>query len=470
MTRSRLLPFALGALVVACQGDRTTAPGGQAPSMAIVDGTVDGGNPDFFFLPPMVPNPNDDPDFGDGEFNPDLAPVVDICALTTDPTPVCVAGSPVAHFAGSDLTVSSGNQKYHLSWHTDEYALDVGVNYRVKVSIVGIVLGYADIDVVQNGGQAKHVAPGFVPLVNGRSLPIDFRIERGAFCDVDADCGEATVTNDGATVVTGSGEGGAEFPPDWLPDGTDQVLVIIERVTLEKGFPCLPIPLIQFTGCFRYRTIPEIAEFTLPVVVGVCLDAPESHPWAHLVQLFKWDEVNFRNVIPLENVVAPFVNCIDGGLAFGPGPSPWMQFVRGGIRRIADFVQPPLYAAPMVVHKGLGGLVGSFSRVGWAVPAVIEEVAGNGQSGAVGSTLPVDPTVRLISTHPEDAPLAGARVFFHFFAADGVTRIHTERVETDANGLASVSWVLDHAGTNRIEAWAQTFDSPIVFTATGTTP
>jgi hypothetical protein len=48
-------------------------------SAAVLDGAHNGGNPHFFFLPPLVRNPH-----ANGDFNPHLLPVVEICALRSD--------------------------------------------------------------------------------------------------------------------------------------------------------------------------------------------------------------------------------------------------------------------------------------------------------------------------------------------------------------------------------------------------
>src|SRR3972149_4855303 len=84
----RLTPLALAgaALIVACQDTQVpTTPDVLAPSLNVLDGAhnqMDGdintSNPDFFFLPPLVHDPINDPDFEPDEFNPNLAAVVRI--------------------------------------------------------------------------------------------------------------------------------------------------------------------------------------------------------------------------------------------------------------------------------------------------------------------------------------------------------------------------------------------------------
>src|SRR5688572_16059231 len=78
----RVLPYLTIAAVFACTADNPTQPPPALPSSGspvILDG-AHGGNPDFFFLNPTVPNPKNDPDYGD-PFNGNLLPEVTICEL-----------------------------------------------------------------------------------------------------------------------------------------------------------------------------------------------------------------------------------------------------------------------------------------------------------------------------------------------------------------------------------------------------
>ena len=72
--------------VVACEDSQLPTQNElESPSLAIWDGTnqevEDPGNPDFFFLPPIVANPDTAREYEEGEFNAYLAPKVRICLL-----------------------------------------------------------------------------------------------------------------------------------------------------------------------------------------------------------------------------------------------------------------------------------------------------------------------------------------------------------------------------------------------------
>ena len=86
MRRASLLVAALTAVLsIGCRDEqilKPTAAGG--PSALIMDGATNG-NADFFFLPPLVPDPSGGANFDAGKFNGNLAPVVEVCELTGDP-------------------------------------------------------------------------------------------------------------------------------------------------------------------------------------------------------------------------------------------------------------------------------------------------------------------------------------------------------------------------------------------------
>src|SRR5437764_135576 len=100
MKRLPLVVAVASALSVACRDrDLPLAPASGRPAFLISDGAHTGGNADFFFLPPLVPDPSGSPNFDGGKFNAQLAPIVEVCELGADPrlvpTTDCVAGDPV---------------------------------------------------------------------------------------------------------------------------------------------------------------------------------------------------------------------------------------------------------------------------------------------------------------------------------------------------------------------------------------
>ena len=155
------------------------------PFMEIVDGTHVLGNQNFFFLPPLVPDPSRHPSFDAEAFDPSLSPVVEICQTDgeqcLDPQDQ-TNGFPLR--SGVELpyvTLSLEEEHYQVNWHTHLFVLDDESLYRIRVFVDDFELGYADVDVVRSGRELKNVNTGqSIALLRGRTLPIKFRIQMGA--------------------------------------------------------------------------------------------------------------------------------------------------------------------------------------------------------------------------------------------------------------------------------------------------
>jgi probable HAF family extracellular repeat protein len=148
--------------LAACGSDSPLSSDVLHPASIISDGSTSG-NPHFFFLPPMVRAPE-----VSGTFDGTRSPVVRITE----------EGSPLVELSAS---IPEGAEQYQAIWHTDEFNLDPAKTYRITVLFREVVLGFADVDVVATGGQLKNVNTGeYIPLLDGRTLPIKFRIEVGA--------------------------------------------------------------------------------------------------------------------------------------------------------------------------------------------------------------------------------------------------------------------------------------------------
>jgi hypothetical protein len=441
--------LAILAVVVACHDQRlVTSPSLDAD---FLDGRSTNGNHHFFFLPPLVSQPT-----FSGTFNPDLRPIVLICQLDvvvtttgTTPTGCSAALQPIDP---GPVQVDPLDEQYLVNWNTGQPAIDPTKFYRIQVfgSRGGTLLGFADVDPVSNGSQLRNVQTDqFIGLVDGRTLPIKFRIERGAFCKSTTDCGEATIGPGGGTVITNTGLAGALFPPGALPA---DVVVTIETVT-ER--PCLPIDLLQRSGCYEFTTDPGPTVFGQQVTAGVCVDVegltPTEISLLHLHQLDFVDEAPV--VTPLPNVAAHFLTCD------APHPPPTSV---GLARKVMSlFLPKPLFAA----HLGVGGLTGSFSRIGWALPAHMSIKAGDAQTADAGATVAIPPSVLLKDS--SGAPVPAESVKFSVVSGGGT--VTGGASSTDATGVAAVtSWTLGPAsGRNTLIATSRgAVGSPVTFTAT----
>ena len=177
-----LMTVTMAAAVAACSDVPAPIAGPGGPSMVIVDGAHGGGNPFFHFLPPLVDNP------GSGVNVTDLSPVVDICVWNGS-----TCGATIAHYTtdlatttttqpGNSETVRQSGDGYIVNWHSRDFDLTVGGIYRICVSAGSQRLGHADVDVVGSGKDLKNIDSNqFIALLDGRTLPIKFRIEDGAF-------------------------------------------------------------------------------------------------------------------------------------------------------------------------------------------------------------------------------------------------------------------------------------------------
>jgi hypothetical protein len=177
MRRVALLPLA-ALFFAACEDVPTqTQVEGAAPQASISDAAHQQGNQHFFFLPPMVPQPT-----YSGTFDASLEPVVEICVrdgFQCDPT---IATYTTETGPGSEtvrVVLDPGDGHYIVNWHTD--LADPG-DYRIRVlgGDAFRLMGYADVILGSNRELRSVDTDQFVPLKDGRTLPIKFRIEEGA--------------------------------------------------------------------------------------------------------------------------------------------------------------------------------------------------------------------------------------------------------------------------------------------------
>lgn len=177
-------------LLAACSGDAGSpvAPEPAAPGMDISDAAHAGTVPGFYFLPPMVPQPS-----YTGTFDAALSPRVEICELAGSTCATVIATYTTTSGPGSQV-VQVGTSHYSVNWHTNDFNLNVAKNYRISVFVGTFRLGFADVDPVASGKELKNVdSQEFIPLLDGRTLPIKFRIETGIAAAVTVSPATATI-------------------------------------------------------------------------------------------------------------------------------------------------------------------------------------------------------------------------------------------------------------------------------------
>src|SRR5690349_1296108 len=462
-TVARLLPALAIALILGCRDQsRLTSPQPPTIAAALVDGSH-GGNPHFLFLPPIAPTPTPN-----GPFNPRLVPVVEICRALEAP---CATGHSFAKLG--PVTVQDTTQ-YHVNWNTRLLNLPAGTSVRIIVRIgTAHILGFADVDLVSSASAKNGPPNANLQLVDGQTLPIKFRIEQGALTPdhTCTDCVEQTISTStgSATVVTSTQAAGAFFPQGALPQ---DVTVIIEATPPASEQSCIPVSVDQFPGCYTFATDPGPTTFNTAVTAAICVEADGlTTDQIKSLILYKLDILGETSVVtPLENAPAAFLLC--NSLAARHGHTGLFARARDAVLRL--LVPAPLNAA----HLGVGGLTGSFSKIGWGLPPTMSKVAGtDGLSAVAGTPVVPSPAVRVTNSH--GGAVRGLPITFAVASGGGSITAPggaagspgPVTVRTDGNGVAALgSWTLGSAlGSNTVTASEiGALGSPLAFTATAT--
>ncbi|MEZ4587797.1 MAG: hypothetical protein R2909_15525 [Gemmatimonadales bacterium] len=473
---SRVKPAALAALALtaACQGERVGPVEEAAPSFVISDGANNAGNPEFFFLPPLVKRGQDSPNWTPGGFNGNLRPSLAICALDLPasapesavlPSTPCRAGGYLATYpfgtdgptvrlhgpGGGDPDDGAGDGDgghYHANWKVPNTS---DVFFRIRVLVGTVQLGFADLHSVESGKDLKNVNTGeFIARKDGTVAPIKFRIERRALCDDPAGtapCVSADIDlGEGGTVslVTDplQAPSGVAVPPQ------PQSQTVTVTVQTCADFNPRVIDLPTFGTCLRITVQPALqAPLVDPATVFVCDYPPDvsslTHAQRHRVTLHRLKSTGVVEALPHADHA-----CIAPSASTG-------DRLRGMIRYLAERrwemagEQALDLLGPARLHaldRGGGGLTFGFSDFQFALPGRLEIVSGDGQIWTGGATLPSNPTVRVTDVGGD--PVAGATVSF---AASAGGSVGTPSAVTNAGGLASTTWTIA-SGLNQLAA------------------
>lgn len=454
----RALGPILALAFAACSGDRPLMPSEHQPLATISDGNHSAGNPDFFFLPPLVPSPTGNVHYEPSRFNPNLVPVVDVCELSGDPAAGPVTCTGVA-FGPVSAQLDAGH--YAVSWHTDQSnggaGLSVSSFYRIRVfgSLGGQLLGFADVDPVSTGKDLKNIQTNeVIGLVDGRTLPIKFSVEDGALCDPPGttSCSSATVDlEQGATVILEATGDRVIVPAQ--PDRPDQVITLSLQ-------PCagLPIDNPVFGPCLRVTADPPI-EGPLAVRARVLLCSVDhdvdlgtlTHEQQHLLKVHRFNEGPPEVLQALPE--ASSSECAGIGSAEPANLLEWLG-------RLAKAALSPreLRASSALIDVGDAGSTEFFSLFQLALPVKMEIDGPSVFDGNPDQAVTPSPSVLVTDYHGD--PVAGARVHFAVTSTGGGS-VTPLTVLTDATGHAAVaSWVLGAAGTHTLRAYGLGIASP----------
>jgi hypothetical protein len=530
MKGRRLLALSVLTIALACQDNSQPtgpkAPGG--PAGLILDG-ANNGNPDFFFLPPMVSNPVNNPNYEPGKSNNTLARslTVQICLLDKSPldtqgNPAACEGQLVKEFGPGEVQLQSGTEGYYqVLWKTRESNLDVTRYYRIKVLIKGTdagtdaVFGLADVDPTENKSQLKNARTGeVIALTDDSTLPIKFRIENGGgptLCGGATLCGSGTITNTTPNgepqfvrveAPDGSFIAGVLIPSGFLPPppGPQSVVLTIAGVntgandpsTGTQATPChANLPLQQFNSCFHFRTYPELDpiagseeghQFLKPITVAVCFvlhDAEPRDPREDWVQLWSSDDDREGgDTKPLPSAPVSQIlsgpsgeNCGDVLVAVNENANAFTRFASAGWQKAKSglsrvFGVQTAYA----VDFGIGGLAFDLSNIGPALTAHIRATTSTEFTVEAGTS--AAPTVKIEGTkthndHPVyNLGIGDLPVTFTLIHVGSEDPAVVQIVNTGEGGLASFNWTPTEAGNYTITARAQAIGTPVTFTAT----
>lgn len=511
MRRRVLLCLAL-ATASACQGGDSASPvldPASPPSRAISDGShcatasisCAKGNPDFFFLPPMVRDPRHDPAWDAHAANGSLAPTVDICeldatsesAIRAHPeTAACRSGGYRFSRTLGPNHVSRGirddddmdhvrfrnshygsfaESYYHFGWEVPSPHLPrkaPPVFYRIAVGVGATRLGFIDIESVSTLRQLLNVQTGeFVPMAGGIRLPVNFRIERYALCAMPGSgpCESETVDlGAGGTVST-------VLPGGMLPagivvapaSGNGTVTLTVQSCS---DFNPRATDLPTFGDCVRIVSDPALPSggFAVPATVFIC-DVSDltvagrvaSHEQSERITLHRLDPDPSGGQIVTALPHAPACGAptaSTGGSFQGMLADLREGNLRSAARRLGAMLSPtPLHAARFI-DLGGGGFTLELSDFQFALPAKMTIVAGtDDQTAAPGSMLSVSPAVAITDLGGE--PVMGARVTFSTAdgsaAPTGVVTSTTPAVGD--SGIARTGWTIrGTTGVNTLHA------------------
>jgi hypothetical protein len=450
---TRAVPFTLAAgvllLVCACRSDRLNQPIGR-PLASFSDG-AHSGNPDFFFLSPLFKNPTTDPNFSPDEFNAGVRPTVEICVLGPLVPPEtmrsCVA--TIKTFGAGDVRLDVTNEQYQVDWQTTESNLIVTNEYRIRVFLGTLELGYADVDPVPTGDALKNVDTGeFIGLVDGRTLPIKFRIENGVACN-GGDCDSKTMDlSQGGFVVLATTGDRVDIPAQ----NSSQIVTI--TLDLCDG---IDIDLPVFGNCLRVTSDPPLAAtLAPPATVSMCsihtFVLPPLHAQQDLLTLHRQDGAVVNALAHADDFCGPRLGQTDDATASrGLAAKGWTA-----LRRAVAWIFKPgaLHASTAVLDVGQGGQTDGFSDFQFALPAkmvitsLLDQVTG--PNGVVSSA----PSV-FVSDAGGVNGVANARVHFHITSTTGGSITPLDGVVvTDENGNASLAqWQLGATGAFTVEAY-----------------
>jgi hypothetical protein len=238
----------------------------QDPTRDISDAVHNGGNARFYFLPPLVRAPQ-----VTGMFDPSLSPRVVVCEWADSKCGAVIAQFTTSGGTGSEsVRLDAVNQQYIVNWNTDSCitgacSLSSSKRYRLRVFVGALQLGFADVQVFASTQEAKNTTTGeSISLVNGRTLPVKFRIEQGAVAMLPTTGGATPIGSTGGSTATADGAVALAVPSGALGTTTTLSIAPVPASTIPSGSPVLPGSAFEFG--------PDGTVFATPVTLSLAYD------------------------------------------------------------------------------------------------------------------------------------------------------------------------------------------------------
>jgi hypothetical protein len=460
----RIALLFLGAVVVvACQDSEPTRPPQPgAVSFAISDG-ASGGNPDFFFLPPLVEEPSENVDAG--AFNEFLEPFVKFCRLDFPNPGDCTFLS----LDGQDtfaMDLDGSNEWYKYNWKTSDFGLIDEQNYRIEVYVGSDALpdnrgrlGFRDVTPLSGPPVAScTTADPFCQFQNGSNIPIKVRIEDFAFCPVKRNCQTKFVDLLGGATSFTVGDNLLDIPQQNTLDQDGTVNFRECEVDVDDD-PDIQFDLPTFGRCLETDILTPDFDPSLEVtaVISFCSLGSAELGGLSPAQQGLLKVHHFRSDDGGVEALREADNCPD--LSSGLPSNPVLRLANRIGDRILTWVGVrPLRASTAVTHRDSGGNTLSTikSRFKLALPAKIDFVdpADAERLAPAGSQL----ATRAIVTDLFGNSVAGATVRWNVLTppAEGATvegTVSPSTVLTGADGIAEVTWTLAaDPGVNKLTA------------------
>jgi hypothetical protein len=497
MKRLHLLLLAAGLVVaslfVACQDQRepTSPPSVGVPQADVSDALHSRGNPHFFWLSPVVPEPKQR-DFN-GEFDRTALPTVEIWRLTGDsPVKDCL------HRLFDPGEIDGFSDHFHAAWTptvgaepgcpvADGNFVRVFVQFGKSGEGVLRYLGYRDYEI---GGSGKNRdATKGIGLTETEALKFRIEEDAGCFGDVEGEdpvapgkdpidgCAIGTLTEGASQLIDKNNWNTLIVDAGTLKDGT-KILAMIEKVTLGPGESCVniggvPVDLAQYPDCLKITfSPPEIEEYfrfhNSTLTFGFCpqheplmIDAGAQLPRARVLDQEE-GEVFVLNRWPTQELDCGSVSSLDS--------NPLTRFARALLRRILGPVAPqPLYASVAVRHCGRECFVPGDGRSEYVVVGMPASIDANMNVDlgpvAIGQPNPVSVLVRDVDEDPvmlswvNFTPSAGSE----FNGSKGTTRLQTFGIPNtthERNGAAGGDWTLNEPGIHTLTAGGVGYSTP----------